>query len=788
MIARQEMGQRGVRGAVRALAAVGALAAGLGLLPGCQEGASAPSGDADGAATADGGAVDSDAALDGGVVDDAEEPDGLVEPDAVGGFGAPCQRPGDCESGWCVESPDGLVCTTSCTAECPTGWDCKGVQNGAGDPTYICINLSARLCNPCASDEDCSPAGSSGQNLCLPQGSDGSFCGLDCGSGGACPEGYECDDSLTVPQCRPVGGACACSEMATDLALSTPCSVSNDSGECWGARTCAEDGLSACDASPPSPEVCNGVDDDCDGETDEDLTSQPCTVDNEFGSCPGEEFCTAGEPKCVGQEAVAETCNALDDDCDGETDEGFPDTDEDGTPDCRDDDDDGDGSLDAVDCEPLNAAAYPGGTETCDGADNDCDGVTDNPGAEGCSPFFPDVDQDGHGALGSNAVCLCAADPGALLTATEADDCLDQDPHAYPGASELCNGQDDDCDGETDEAQDMAPCPITNEYGTCEGVSLCQGGVVVCDGTAAGPEVCNGQDDDCDGATDEGLPDNDADGVADCVDEDDDNDGDPDVTDCAPMDPAISASATESCGDGVDQDCDGQTDEEGAAGCTVFFQDADLDHFGANDVDGRCLCGPQPVIYFTETSQGDCDDKLAAVNPNATEVCNGADDNCDGNTDEGVQSPCGTCGTVCVMDAGQGQTIEFAPDGGNSAGLELTAQGALTLAAGETGGFYRVRFHGWPDAPADWGLLILTMDLSAGDAVSVDVRVRTSASEAALGQAPWDPTLGPFPPESFPVTIGKKSNWIELELQLATTDAAQAPVVSELTLFASKGQ
>jgi len=573
-----------------------------------------------------------------------------------------------------------------------------------------------------------------------------------------------------------------------DLALSTPCTVSNDLGVCAGARVCGEEGLSACDAAPATEEFCNGVDDDCDGETDEGLAPKPCTVDNEFGSCPGEEFCTAGEPECVGQAAAAETCNALDDDCDGETDEDFPDTDGDGTPDCRDDDDDDDGSLDAVDCEPLNSAAYPGGVEVCDGADNDCDGVTDNPGADGCSPFFPDVDQDGHGALGSNAVCLCAADPDALLTAVEADDCLDQDPNAFPGANEQCNGQDDDCDGETDEAQDMAPCPITNEYGTCEGVSLCQGGVVVCDGTAAGPEVCNGEDDDCDGATDEGLPDNDGDGIADCVDDDDDNDGDPDVTDCAPLDAAIGATATEACGDDVDQDCDGQTDEEGATGCTIFFQDADLDHYGANDVDGRCLCGPQPTIYFTETSQGDCNDKLGAVNPDGSEVCNGMDDNCDGQTDEGVQSPCGTCGTVCVMEVGQGYDVEFAPDDSNSSGLVLTPDGAVTLAAGGTSGFYRVRFHGWPDAPADWGLLILSMDLSAGDAVSVDLRVRTASTEAALGQAPWDPPLGPFPPATFPINVNKKSQWIELEVQLATSDAAQAPVVSELTLFANKGQ
>ena len=85
-------------------------------------------------------------------------------------------------------------------------------------------------------------------------------------------------------------------------------------------------------------------------------------------------------------------------------------------------------------------------TESCDGVDDDCDGETDEAGATGCTAFFEDADADGSGGA---SACLCAA--AGSFTLTEGGDCDDTDASIHPGAAETCNGVDDDCDGATDE-------------------------------------------------------------------------------------------------------------------------------------------------------------------------------------------------------------------------------------------------------------------------------------------------------------------------------------------------
>ena len=109
----------------------------------------------------------------------------------------------------------------------------------------------------------------------------------------------------------------------------------------------------------------------------------------------------------------------------------------------------------------------------------------------------------------------------------------------------------------------------------CDGTGECGAGVIECkaDGGAAcssnpdgsssdaAYEYCDGKDNDCDGATDDGYTNTDGDSLADCVDGDDDNDGDADGTDCKPKDAACYHGATERCSDGKDNDCDGYTDE-----------------------------------------------------------------------------------------------------------------------------------------------------------------------------------------------------------------------------------
>ncbi len=137
---------------------------------------------------------------------------------------------------------------------------------------------------------------------------------------------------------------------------------------------------------------------------------------------------------------------------------------------------------------------------------------------------------------------------------------------------------------------------------------------------------------------------------------DSDHDGTRDAKDCAPDDPAIGPEATEIC-DGIDNNCNGQIDEDVAI---VAYWDRDGDGFGDDEAVRRvCTLPPDAAL-----SGGDCDDRDAQVNPDAVEICNEVDDNCDGILDDGATE-------VFYLDAdgdGHGvadQTIEacFLPPG-----------------------------------------------------------------------------------------------------------------------------
>ncbi|MFC1889575.1 MopE-related protein [Thermodesulfobacteriota bacterium] len=215
----------------------------------------------------------------------------------------------------------------------------------------------------------------------------------------------------------------------------------------------------------------------------------------------------------------------------------------------------------------------------------------------------------GEGADADGDGFVCVEDGG--------EDCDDTDASVHPGASELCDGEDNDCDPGTsdgaDEGWNGAACDGPDSDACEEGVYECNAGAQICsDDSGDDVEVCNGTDDDCDGEADEGF-DEDADGWTVC-------DGD-----CDDLDAGVNPGAAESldadnCQDGLDNDCNGLADELDPS-CADECIDGDGDGFAVGSGD----CGPV-----------DCDDDNADIHPGALEFCDGVDNDCDPSTADGA--------------------------------------------------------------------------------------------------------------------------------------------------------
>ena len=229
-----------------------------------------------------------------------------------------CANDEECVTGLC----DGAAGTHAvCLRKCTMGCKADEVCTQLTPNRFACSPDEGGLCRPCSLDADCPyPA-----DKCIVVDGAG-VCGRDCAFDMSCPTSYRCvngvgtDGKAKSQQCTPSSGSCTCTAATAGQTIS--CSVSNGYGTCQGKRTCdGVAGYGACDAHTPSVEVCNGIDDDCNGKVDENQPQVSCGV----GLCARTVSSCAdgGVATCMPGSPVAELCNGLDDDCNGVVDNGF---------------------------------------------------------------------------------------------------------------------------------------------------------------------------------------------------------------------------------------------------------------------------------------------------------------------------------------------------------------------------------------------------------------------------------------------------------------------------------
>ncbi len=687
----------------------------------------------------------------GSDVADANDVGSEPDADEDGEVGDPCQQNSDCLSEYCLffdpAAPTGF-CSEACAdaEDCPDGWVCATFTDTGSDAVMRCIQ----------------------PGLCLDSDGDGY------GEGPGCVA-PDCDDTrgdispLADEVCNALDDDCDTRIDDNPIDERRACET-GFVGRCAAGQTVCADGLLECVASAASGEdICDGVDNDCDGLSDEDNVCDGvacCYLERCEGVCDTAR--RNGDGTCVAPPGYAseELCDGLDNDCDGQLDEGvtetfYVDADNDGfgtattTEDActrpvgfSDNDDDCDDAeptvspastevCDSVDndcdgdtdsgvcaglpccwndiCEGICGTALTGttgrceapeafGTEVCDGVDNDCDGSVDE---DLLGLFYPDADRDTWGDRDAPGLVACTAPTGFVANQ---DDCDDQISGDFPGATERCDGRDNNCNDSTDESFELgAACSAGTGACFVSGSVVCSDDALStqCSASEGTPttEQCDGRDNDCDGETDELNP---GGGVA-C------NTGELGICalgtslcrDSSLVCVRSLAPAPETC-DGFDNNCDGRVDEGNPqAGLPCNTGLSGVCGQGVSICSGgelSCLQTGFPAAETCDNRDNNCDGQIDEGNPGSgiacvtgllgacslgvstcqagspscavttsptAEVCDGVDNDCDGTVDEGnpgaglacstgLAGPCGAGITACSGSAVVCQQTTFA--------------------------------------------------------------------------------------------------------------------------------
>ena len=583
----------------------------------------------------------------------------------------------------------------SCTPLEPAGDDanCNGIDDdcdGQIDEDFV---SRVTLCGTgaCVNSGETRCVDGEEQDLCVPLaplGEDRECDSIDTDCDGRIDEGfvsvlmpcsgagvYECQVNAAL-ECNDGEASFDCASVLSDLddascdGLDDDCDGQLDENyvsieiQC-GQGVCADTSMSRCIngevtdrcvvRSPTGDDSdCDGQDDDCDGLLDESFIEQVVSCGEGVCASSGLARCIDGQYQSDCQATISEdkdesTCDNLDNDCDGRVDEAYASYRNEcgfgvcravGSSSCND-------GVELMNCNPL----LPIGDDAdCDGIDQDCDDQNDE-------SYPPVIDTCGTGVCYNTANSSC-------VDGEVQNNCV---PLPEQGDDSRCDGIDQDCDGNVDEAYQAIPTTCT--YGSVcvqDGLTACVNGQVqdVCDPPffyTGSDNSCDNQDNDCDGSIDESFVGGiyycgsgicQSSGFRSCIN------GQEGGGNCTPNNHLSTSDAN--C-NGSDDDCDGRSDEHygtynvncGRGVC----QRSGVESCSAGSLVSTCSPG-NPLGDDTDTNgqDDDCDgqiDEDACSFVSNTDGCNGNDDDCDGRVDEDFSSYNDTCGQGACFNSGQ---------------------------------------------------------------------------------------------------------------------------------------